>query len=96
MKIITCSKEVQLMLKISICFGSACHLRGAYGVLNAFKALLDKYEIPGTIDLEGGFCQGQCTEGVVIKINDEIITNVATDNVDYIFQQKVLELATCK
>lgn len=84
------------MLKISICFGSACHLRGAYGVLNAFKTLLEQYEIPGTIDLEGGFCQGRCTEGVIIKINDEVITNVATENVDDIFEQKVLELTTCK
>jgi len=84
------------MIKIAICFGSACHLRGAYGVLNAFRALLDKYKIEGTIDLEGGFCQGRCTEGVVIKINDEILTNVAKENVHDIFQRKVLETLSCK
>lgn len=78
------------MLKLSICFGSACHLQGAYSVLNAFKALIDKYEIQSEIDLEGNFCQGQCTKGVVIKINDEIITNVAKEKVFEIFRDKVL------
>ena len=78
------------MLRLSICFGSACHLRGAYGVLNAFKALITKYEVQSEIDIEGNFCQGQCTEGVVIKINDEIITNVAQEKVYKIFIEKVL------
>lgn len=84
------------MLKISICFGSACHLRGAYSVLNTFKVLFDKYNISGSVDMEGDFCQGRCNEGVLIKINDEIITNVAVENVNEIFRQKVLGLAACK
>ncbi|SDE60491.1 (2Fe-2S) ferredoxin domain-containing protein [Sporomusa acidovorans] len=78
------------MLKLSICFGSACHLRGAYSVLNAFKALIDKYQIQSEIDIEGNFCQGRCTEGVVIKLNDEMITNVAKEKVHGIFVEKVL------
>ena len=78
------------MLKLSICFGSACHLRGAYSVLNAFKALIDKYQVQSQIDIEGNFCQGQCTEGVVIKLNDEIIHNVAKEKVYDIFVEKVL------
>ncbi|CVK19577.1 (2Fe-2S) ferredoxin domain-containing protein [Sporomusa sphaeroides] len=78
------------MLKLSICFGSACHLRGAYSVLNTFRALIDKYQIQSEIDIEGNFCQGKCTEGVVIKLNDEIITNVVKEKVYGIFMEKVL------
>lgn len=78
------------MVKLSICFGSACHLRGSYSVLNAFKALIDKYQVQSEIDVEGNFCQGRCTEGVVIKLNDEIITNVAKDKVYDIFVDRVL------
>ncbi|TCL35803.1 thioredoxin-like protein [Anaerospora hongkongensis] len=78
------------MVVISICIGSACHLKGAHGVLNAFAALLQKYQVQGTVDIEGSFCQGRCTEGVVIKIGDEIITNVAKEKVHEIFTQKVL------
>ena len=78
------------MVVISICIGSACHLKGAHGVLHAFAALLQKYQVQGTVDIEGSFCQGCCTEGVVIKIDDEIITNVAKEKVHEIFMQKVL------
>jgi NADH-quinone oxidoreductase subunit G len=79
------------MTKISICIGSACHLRGAHGVLHAFNALLERYGVQGQVDLEGNFCQGKCTEGVVIKINDEIITNVSKDRVHDLFVNKVLK-----
>ncbi|MGI6092171.1 MAG: (2Fe-2S) ferredoxin domain-containing protein [Veillonellaceae bacterium] len=84
------------MIKISICFGSACHLRGAYGVLTAFKFLLDKHDVEGVIDLAGEFCQGRCNEGVVIKINDEIVTHVSESNVSEIFREKILERFVCK
>lgn len=78
------------MTKISICVGSACHLRGAHGVLSAFSLLIDKYKVNAAVDIEGCFCQGMCTEGVVIKINDEIITNVSREKVYSIFAEKVL------
>lgn len=78
------------MIRISICVGSACHLRGAHGILNAFIALVDKYQVDGTVDVEGNFCQGYCTEGVVIKIDDEIIKNVSQEKVYDLFAAKVL------
>lgn len=84
------------MVKIAICFGSACHLRGSYGILKAFTNLLEKHNLEGSIDIAGEFCQGRCLEGVVIKIDDEIITNVAQENVKQIFSEKVLERIACK
>lgn len=78
------------MVTISICIGSACHLKGAHGVLEAFKNLVEKYKINAKVVLEGNFCQGKCTEGVVIRINDEVITHVSKEKVHDIFIEKVL------
>ena len=78
------------MTTISICVGSACHLRGAHLVLQAFQLLMDKHNIQGTVDLAGNFCQGRCTEGVVVKINEEIITLVSKEQVHAIFCAKIL------
>ena len=78
------------MTTISICVGSACHLKGAHGVLHAFATLLEKHQVAGKIDMEGCFCQGRCTEGVVIKINNEMITNVTKDQVYNLFLTRVL------
>ncbi|SDE36086.1 NAD(P)H-dependent oxidoreductase subunit E [Sporomusa acidovorans] len=79
------------MLTISICFGSKCQLRGASDVLNAFMVLIERYKIKSEIDIDGDFCQGKCTEGVVIKLNDEVITNVTKDKVHRILVEKVLK-----
>jgi NADH:ubiquinone oxidoreductase subunit E len=78
------------MVTISICVGSACHLRGSHDVLNAFKLLIERYQANAQVSLEGNFCQGLCTEGVVIKINEEIITNVTKTKVFEIFSNKVM------
>lgn len=78
------------MVRISICIGSACHLRGAHSVLGAFNSLIEKYDAQAMVDIEGNFCQGRCTEGVVIKIDEEIVTNVSKDKVYDIFVNKVL------
>lgn len=78
------------MISISICVGSACHLQGAHGVLNAFNLLVERHRVSVKIDIAGNFCQGLCTEGVVIKINDEIIKNVSKAKVHEIFTRKVL------
>ncbi|MBP1764712.1 MAG: hypothetical protein H6Q65_1770 [Firmicutes bacterium] len=84
-------RKVKNMSKISICIGSACHLKGSHGVLEAFIALIAKYNINSQVDMAGDFCQGRCTEGVVIKIDDEVITNVSKDKVYDIFFEKVLK-----
>lgn len=78
------------MTRISICVGSACHLRGAHAVLYAFTQLIEKHQVESEIDLEGNFCQGRCTEGVVVKINDEIITRVSKETAHAVFYEKVL------
>lgn len=78
------------MVRISVCVGSACHLRGAHAIVEAFSNLIDKYHVEAKVDLEGNFCQGRCTEGVVIRINDEVITQVAKEKVHAIFVEKVL------
>lgn len=82
------------MTTISICIGSACHLKGAHGVLEAFKTLIDKYKVSAQIILEGNFCQNRCTEGVVIRIDDEVIVNVSREKVYDLFSEKVLKGAS--
>ncbi len=81
----------EIMVRISVCVGSACHLLGAHGVLEAFNGLIDKYHVQAKVDMQGNFCQGRCTEGVVIRIDEEIITKVSKEKVHGIFVEKVLD-----
>ncbi|WP_346354140.1 NAD(P)H-dependent oxidoreductase subunit E [Azotosporobacter soli] len=86
----------ETMVRLAICFGSACHLKGSYAVLEAFQGLFEKYNLKRKIDLEGAFCNSHCTEGVVIKINDEVITHVSREKVYGIFCEKILGENACK
>ena len=69
--------------KIQICMGSACHLKGAPLIAQAFQIELDKRQQTHAIavDLGGAFCQSQCTEGVVVRINGETHTHVTVADV---------------
>ena len=78
------------MVTISVCLGSACHLKGANAVLETFLALIDRYQAQANVQMAGSFCQGRCTEGVVVQIDDLLLTNVTKDQVFELFTKYVL------
>ncbi len=68
---------------IYICMGSACHLKGAPLIAQAFQTELDKRQHTDqvSVDLGGAFCQSQCVDGVVVRINGETHTHVTVADV---------------
>jgi NADH:ubiquinone oxidoreductase subunit E len=78
------------VVTISVCLGSACHLRGANAVLETFLALVEKYQTQAKVQMAGNFCQAHCTEGVVVQIDDKLVTHVTKDQVHQLFTQYVL------
>ena len=78
------------MVTISVCLGSACHLKGANGVLDAFLALIERYQVQARVQMAGNFCQGRCTEGVVVQIDNLLLTQVTKDQVFDLFTKYVL------
>lgn len=78
-------------MKVFVCVGSSCHLRGSYDIINLMKENIAKNNLEDTVELSGAFCLGKCTEGVSIKVDDEIICGVSKDNFDEIFNKYVLK-----
>ncbi|MBP2665822.1 MAG: hypothetical protein H6Q76_802, partial [Firmicutes bacterium] len=60
------------------------------GVLEAFLALIERHQAQAKVQMAGNFCQGRCTEGVVVQIDDLILTHVSKDQVHEIFLKYVL------
>jgi len=79
------------MIEVSICVGSSCHLKGAADVVNIFKKLHKKYRLSHRVRLKGCFCQGQCTNGVAVNINGEILTGVNPENAATKFKKYLVE-----
>lgn len=78
-------------MTISVCIGSACHLKGSYDVRMNFQNYIDQYNLGDIVNLEVAFCLGRCKDGVTIKVDDEIITGVTKENSEDIFKEKVLK-----
>ncbi|HHZ06343.1 MAG TPA: (2Fe-2S) ferredoxin domain-containing protein [Clostridiales bacterium] len=79
------------MMKVYVCVGSSCHLKGSYDIINLMKENIAKNGLEDTVELSGAFCLGKCTEGVSIKVEDEVICGVSKENFNEIFDKYILK-----
>ncbi len=77
------------MTTVSICIGSACHLKGSYKVINKLQTILEERNLEDKVEVKAAFCIGECTEAVAVKINDEIFS-VKDDAVEEFFEIHLL------
>ena len=77
-------------MKIQVCVGSSCHLKGSYEIIQLLKEKVNN-GLEDLIDLSATFCLGKCgVAGVSVKVDEEIITGVTLENFDNFFNEKVL------
>ena len=59
-------------MKLTVCIGSSCHIKGARSVVEEFQRLIAENNLKGEVDLGGTFCVGRCNEdGVSVLVDDE-------------------------
>jgi NADH-quinone oxidoreductase subunit G len=78
-------------MNIYVCVGSSCHLRGSYEIINMMKDNIEKYSLADRVNLSAAFCLGKCTDGVSIKVGEEIICGVNPDNFQQVFDENILK-----
>lgn len=76
---------------VSICLGTACHVRGGERVRERIEGALDIGDRETTEDqrytLETVRCIGCCSLGPVIKINEDVHGHISSDQVDNILDR---------
>lgn len=76
---------------ISVCLGTACFVKGADSVLNAFKnelgIELGETSKDGLFSIEGTRCIGVCALAPVVTINDRVYSNVNANQVSQILNE---------
>lgn len=77
-------------MNIYICVGSSCHIKGSYDIIQLMKEAITVNHLEEKINLSAAFCLGKCTDGVSVKINDDIICGVSRENFSEFFLQQVL------
>ena len=77
------------MLKITVCIGSSCHIKGSRQVVEQLQSLIAENNLGDKVDLGGTFCMGQCQQGVCVTVNDDF-HSVTPENVGDFFKNEVL------
>lgn len=76
------------MIKVEICIGSSCHVKGATSVLNAIRSKVKTYGLEDKVELAGRFCIGKCTEGVCVTVDGQLYS-VSPDSADEFFDKEI-------
>ena len=76
-------------MKITVCIGSSCHIKGSRQVVERLQKLIADNNLKDKVDLGGTFCMGNCAKGVCVTV-DEVVHSVTPDNVDEFFAGEVL------
>lgn len=58
-------------MKITICIGSSCHLKGSRQIVEELQRLVAENDLKDKIELAGKFCMGNCQNGVCVTLDDE-------------------------
>ena len=77
-------------VKVEICIGSSCHIRGSKDVIQKMMELVKQYNLEKTVDLAGSFCMGACSKGVSVRIDGDSIYHVVPEETEEFFQTEIL------
>ena len=76
-------------MKITVCIGSSCHIKGSRQVVETLKRLIGEYNVTDKEELGGTFCMGKCQQSVCVAIENEIFS-VSPDTAESFFKNEVL------
>ena len=76
-------------MKVTVCIGSSCHIKGSRQVVEQLQYLIAENGIGDKVELGGTFCMGKCQQGVCVTVNDSF-HSVTPESVDEFFANEVL------
>ena len=77
-------------MKVTICIGSACHLKGSREIIKEMQDLVAANGVKDKVDLNGAFCSGNCVkEGVCVTV-DGTLFSLKPDECKDFFNTEIL------
>ena len=61
-------------MKITVCIGSSCHIKGSRQVVTQLQSLIAETNLGAQVELGGTFCRGQCQKGVCVTVDGEFFS----------------------
>ena len=76
-------------MKVTVCVGSSCHLKGSRDIFEGLKSLISENDIKDKVELGSIFCMNNCQNGVCVTV-DEKQCSVTPDTIDDFFNMEIL------
>ncbi|MEA4824049.1 MAG: (2Fe-2S) ferredoxin domain-containing protein [Clostridiaceae bacterium] len=76
-------------MRVVICIGSACHLKGSRQVVEQLRGLIDEHNLGERVELGGVFCLGKCQEGVCVSVDDQFFSVTPETTLEF-FNKEVM------
>ena len=76
-------------MKVTICIGSSCHLKGSRQVVESFQRNIADNGLKDCVELGGTFCMGNCQQGVCVTVDGELFS-VSPETADEFFNANIL------
>lgn len=80
-------------MEIVICVGSSCHMKGSYRVVEVFKSMIKEHSLENKLTLKASFCMKNCTKGISVSLDGQLIDNVNISNAADRFLEVILPKA---
>lgn len=77
------------MVKVTICIGSSCHLKGSRQIVEELQRLVAAANLKDQVELAGQFCMGNCQNGVCVTVDGERYS-LKPDDAERFFTEQIL------
>ena len=75
-------------MKVTVCIGSSCHIKGSRQVVEQLQDLIKENNLGDKVELGGTFCMGKCQQGVCVTV-DGTFFSVTPETVEAFFNENV-------
>ena len=76
-------------MKVTVCIGSSCHIKGSRQVVEQLQNLVEKNNLADKVELGGTFCLGNCQQGVCVMVDDQF-HSVSPETAEEFFNKEIL------
>ena len=76
-------------MKVTVCIGSSCHLKGSRQVVEALQRLIGERQLKEQVELSGTFCMNNCQNGVSVTVDGKLFS-VSPETAQSFFESEVL------
>ncbi len=76
-------------MKLVICIGSSCHLKGSRQVVERLRQLIESHHLEDQVELSGTFCMGNCQKGISVTLDGKLFS-LSPDTTEHFFEDEIL------